>query len=124
MRPSDEDRKRIARAIWAWSRMDQAEFAERAGLTHARIRAILGQDPKKTPPTTDELLSMADAAGVPEAFVLHGFTALAGPVGLEAQVRELLAAVEALTLDNARHHRALQALGVGDLPEEPQARDL
>lgn len=99
--------------------MDQPEFAERAGLTHARVRAIFGNDANKTPPTIDELLAMADAAGVPEAFALHGFDSLYA-TALETQIKELSDAVAKLLVDNARHNRALRALGAENhLAEHP-----
>ena len=67
-----DTRRRAARALWAWSGMKQEDFATAAGIGYDRLRAALNDD-KKAPPSTDELIQMAAAAGVPEYFAVDGF---------------------------------------------------
>ena len=70
----DTEKRKIARAIWSYTGEDQKAFAERAGMKYDRLRGLLN-DPKKSPPTTDELLVMALAAEIPSAIVIDGWTA-------------------------------------------------
>lgn len=71
MQPDDNERRRRARAIWAYSRQSQDQLADAAGIHYDRLRAILGSTGR--PPTIDELLALARVARVPDVFVLHGF---------------------------------------------------
>jgi transcriptional regulator with XRE-family HTH domain len=92
------ERRARARAIWAYSGLTQPDLADASGVDYNRLRAILGQS-KDTEVSTDELLKLAQAAGIPRAFVLDGWQPLqAGHdqeqrlLDLEEAVRRLVAA--------------------------------
>jgi hypothetical protein len=92
---TDEEKRRIARAIWSYAGRSQPAFAADAGLKYDRLRGLLN-DQAKSPPTTDELLAMADAAGVPRALVIDGWS-VADPVAqLQREVSRLKAQTEEL----------------------------
>lgn len=69
-----QPRARIARAIWAYTLLDQKTLAANAGIKYSRLRAIMARE---TPDeaTLDELLALARTADVPEGFALNGFAA-------------------------------------------------
>ena len=59
------------------------DLAARAGLKYDRFRAAM-RDPRVPPPSLDELLAAAAAAGVPDRFATHGWEPT-----LEQRVAEL-----------------------------------
>lgn len=65
------ERKRRARAAWAYSGMQQDELADAAGIPAATLRGYLGRS--RSSPDRDVLIAIADAAGVPAWFADHGF---------------------------------------------------
>lgn len=85
---SDDERRRIARAIWAYAGGKQPEFARSAGIEYHRFRAALN-DPAKTAPTTDELVAMARAAGIPETVALEGWVAADPHAQINARIDAL-----------------------------------
>lgn len=70
-----QEKTRVARAIWAYTLKKQDELASDAGMKFSRLRAILARtDPDEA--HLEELLKLAKAAGLPEEFALHGFSAI------------------------------------------------
>lgn len=66
----DGERKRLVRAIWAYSGLDQRDLAERSGVPYNTIRGLL--DKAGRAPNTDQALAIADACDVPAGAVLYG----------------------------------------------------
>jgi transcriptional regulator with XRE-family HTH domain len=64
-----------ARAVWAYSLKKQKEFAEDAGISYNRLRAILSET-NTTSVELTELYKLATAAGVPTRFMDLGFVPL------------------------------------------------
>lgn len=91
----DEEKRRIARAIWSYTGRSQTDFASDAGLKYDRLRGLLN-DPAKSPPTTDELLAMASAAGVPRELVIDGWSVAQPLVQLQREVSRLKTETEEL----------------------------
>lgn len=85
---SDDERRRVGKAIWAYAGGKQPDFAKSAGIEYHRLRAALN-DPAKSPPTTDELVAMAQAAGVPETVALDGWAAADPHAHLHARIDAL-----------------------------------
>ncbi|HEU4988774.1 MAG TPA: hypothetical protein VFT41_03245 [Gemmatimonadaceae bacterium] len=89
-----------ARAAWAYSRLTQTALADlteqiHEKLNYHRLRAILGDG--DTEVGLEELHAIADACGVPRAFMEHGWQLHAGDDGsLEARVEHLAAEVRRL----------------------------
>jgi len=81
--PESDRRRATLRAIWQWDGGEQRDFAARAGLKYDRFRAAM-RDPRVPPPSLDELLAAAAAAGVPDRFATHGWEPT-----LEQRVAEL-----------------------------------
>lgn len=125
---SPQERRKIGRALWAYSEQDQKPLAEKAGIKYDRLRAALNDD-AKSPPTTDELLALAEAAEVPDGVVIHGWgqrvDAAEHAATVDAQITELRAGLAALAADSLRHTKELEELrGKGRLgkskPSDPQ----
>ncbi len=120
---TDDEKRKLGRAIWSYTGKDQRNFAEAAGVKYDRLRGMLN-DPTKSPPSTDELVLMSEAAGIPVALAVHGWV-IADPVArLQDHVGRLRVELEdqqaaysdlnlrlaSLTADVARHTREIQEL--------------
>lgn len=92
--PEPHERRRLARAMWAYSGMGQKDLAARAGIEYNRLRAALGNDLRKSPPSTDELLRLATATGVPREFAIEGWGAI---TGVEARIAAIEARLDGIT---------------------------
>lgn len=91
------ERARIARAIWAYTGLDQQKLAEAAHIKYSRMRAILARE-KPDEATLDELLALARTAGIPDRFALEGFASRNGR-DLEQRVASLEARVNSADED-------------------------
>lgn len=117
----DEDgRRRVARALLAWSGKTQPQLAKESGIPAARIKAW--SDKRNTPPTTDELFVLAGAVGAPEHFVVDGW---ASPLHervdeLEALTAEISGTLRRVVADSVQHRLAIQELSGRRLPAEPE----
>lgn len=109
---TDDEKRKVGRAIWSYTGKDQREFAGDAGLSYDRLRGMLN-DPKKSAPSTDELLAMASAARVPRAFALDGWI-VADPF---ARLEQRISRIE-LALSAPRAASATPA------PPDPLGREL
>lgn len=99
-----------ARAAWAFSGLDQRDLADRAGLHYDRLRAILAKTNSRDV-TLDELQKIADATGVPRAFMENGWTddTTRRLSALEDQVTQLRGGLVALAAGNLQRTRELLA---------------
>jgi transcriptional regulator with XRE-family HTH domain len=105
-----QQRARIARAIWAYTTMDQKALAEQSGIKYSRLRAIMARE-NPDEATLDELLALAEIAGVPEAFALNGFAAVTDDrPGLAARVAALEELVRSAYVDRDLLHAEVEAL--------------
>jgi hypothetical protein len=94
MRPSEDERRRLARALWAYSLLDQKRFAEEVGIGYHRVRAVLSEKGRDAP-TLDELVVMCDALRVPASFGLDGWGAISQLEAVEARLNAELEALRA-----------------------------
>lgn len=107
---TDGEKRRMAKAIWAYSGLDQREFAEAAGMSYDRLRAAMN-DEAKSPPSTDELLAMAAAAGVPREVALDGWMGGSGDLAdIRAQITEIAIGLAVTTQDTAKNTQAIQEI--------------
>lgn len=105
----EEERRKVARAIWAYTGKTQPAFEKELGWEPRKINAMT-RDPRKSAPSTDELLVMAEAAGVPTAFCVEGW-AVADPVRqLQEKVSRLSVGLAEATAEAAQHRRMLQEI--------------
>lgn len=109
-----------ARAAWAYSGLGQEELAERAGLHYDRLRAILAKTNTRYV-ALDELHQIADATGVPRAFMQNGWEDETERrlADLEDVVRQLQGGLVALAAGNLRRTQELLAQLETDHPEAP-----
>ncbi len=92
-----DEATRKARAAWAYSGLDQDELAERAGIKPATLANYLLST--RGGPGLEQLLKIAEATGVPDAFMRHGFAAIKDldEPSLEERVEALERQLQALT---------------------------
>lgn len=102
----DLEKRRRGRAAWAYSLLNQRDFANKAGLTYDRARALLGEKGRAVP-KLEELHAMADAAGLPRKLIDEEAE---GVEALEARVEDLRTAVGTLAVQLARQGQAIQEL--------------
>lgn len=97
--PLDPDeRRRIAKALWGYSALEQVEFAAAAGMERRRLKEAMN-DRRASPPSTDELLAMADAVKAPRDFALEGWAGWHDADRVEA-LEQRMARVEAALHDD------------------------
>lgn len=115
---TDEEKRGIARAIWSYTGETQPAFEEALGLRKGRLKEML-RDPKKSAPSLDELVVMAEYAGIPTTIAIDGWAAADPLARLEDQVNDLAAAHRELTATVAQQGREIRALRGRGHPEEP-----
>lgn len=74
--------------MWGYSGMQQGALAKAADIDPARLKMWMGSRPAR--PEIDELLRLANAAGVPRQFAERGFDGLLEPDEQLAQAVEQL----------------------------------
>lgn len=110
------ERRRIAKAIWVYADRDQRSFAKDAGLTYPRFRAALADS--KPAPTLEELIAMAEAAGVPRDFAIDGWAGWHDVDRVEA-LEQRVARLEAqLVVGDERDLESVRSM-VRDILDEP-----
>lgn len=97
-RPNARERRLRARAAWAYSGLEQEALATKAGIEYATLRGYLGKKGSGNP-STDQLLALADAAGIPDDFMLYGFTETEGLVARVAAIESELRALRGEAAD-------------------------
>lgn len=115
---TDEEKRGIARAIWSYTGTTQGAFEQAVGLRKGRFKEIT-RDAKKSAPTLDELVKMAEHAGIPTTIAVDGWAAADPLARLEDQVNDLAAAHRELTATVAQQGREIRALRGRGHPEEP-----
>jgi hypothetical protein len=115
---TDEERRKIARAIWHYTGMTNDALEDALGWRRKRLKEM-ARDPNKSAPSLDELVAMAEYAGVPTAFAIDGWAAADPLAHLEEQISDLRAAHRALTAQVARQAQEMRELRGQDLREEP-----
>lgn len=93
MTPDDDEKRRIAKVIWTYTGKKQPVFEAELGYKKDRLRSMLGAS-THSPPSLDELVEMAAAAGIPRAFALDGWAAADPMVQVEKRLSQLQADVE------------------------------
>lgn len=106
---TDEEKRKIARVIWAYTGKTQAVLEAELGWNKDRLRSMLAKG-KHSPPTTDELLEMAAAAGVPPALVIDGWVASDPVARMQAEISRLSVGLAEATAELAQHRQTLQEL--------------
>lgn len=123
---TDEELRKIARAIWGYTEMSQPALDVALGFRIGRMKEMCGV--AKSAPRLDELVALAEYAGVPTAFALDGWT-VADPVRqlqlelaeLRAEISGLRKAHVGLTADVVRNAQDLRAHRAEDHPgQAPQ----
>lgn len=108
--PDATERRRRARVAWAYSGLGQPELADAAGIEYGTLKAYLRVGGSANP-DMDQLLAIGRASGVPDAFMLYGWSAA-----------DRIAALEhAAAVDRERYDAAiieLRAALVGDVAED------
>lgn len=99
------------RAAWAFSRLNQQELAKVSGITYDRLRTILGTG-RATDVTLEELRAVADACGVPYAFMEHGWPKEGDPSVHLEELRDDLTALRA-QVEDLRLELITQAVAAG-----------
>lgn len=100
---------RRARAMWAYSLMDQKDLADKSGIHRDRFRAIIARaNPKQA--SAQELQAIASAAGIPLSFAARGFE-----LDDDRDIDELWAEVGRLREELARKEDRLTDARVGEL---------
>lgn len=115
----DDEKRRIAKVIWTYSGKTQPEFEVEVGLKGQRLRSMISPTGGHSVPSLDELVMMAEAAGVPRDFALDGWAAADPIARLDDQVSDLRRSVRNLTGQVVANRRAIQELRGRDRPEEP-----
>lgn len=105
----DDEKRRIARALWSYTGMKQPDLNAELGWSKDRLRSMLGKGPHSAP-TTDELLAIAELAGVPSAIAIDGWAAADPAARLQDEISELRRSVQSLSAQVAMHGRELRAL--------------
>ncbi len=67
---NNDEKRRIARAMWSYTGRTQPELNAALGWKNERLRSMLGSGPHSAP-TTDELLELAEVAGIPAAIAIE-----------------------------------------------------
>lgn len=65
------ERKKRARAAWAYAGIDQRELAAATGILYGTLKGLLRKSGPA--PTTDQAMKIAKACEVPPGFILTGF---------------------------------------------------
>lgn len=111
-----KERRARARALLGYSIKGQEEFSEAASMHHDRLREVVRKGGRAAP-STDELLAMCDAAGVPRQFAVDGWSALGGAItpAIENRLERIVHELRAEQIRRANLQRALEGLLGEDL---------
>lgn len=72
MEIDDTEMKRRTRAAWSYSLLEQEDLAGRMDVSHATLRGWLRKHGPRMP--LEHALRLADACGVPRAFITSGWS--------------------------------------------------
>ncbi len=119
-----DERRKIARVIWAYTGKTQPDLEAELGWSKDRLRSMISSA-KHSPPSTDELLELAERAGVPAAVVIDGWQAADSVAQLQDDVSGLRVGLERLAGVVAQQAEVLRALrdqgrGTGSTEGSPQ----
>ncbi len=117
---NDDEKRRIARVIWTYSGQTQPAFEQDVGFKRDRLRSMLGKGPHSAP-SIDELLVMADAAGVPRGIATDGWAAAEPLAHLQDQISDLRDDLKKLGATVAQQSRELRELRGQDHRKQPPA---